>query len=260
MINLDKILSLGEQHADPAAPLTYPPLVGLSVDDKKSLWVRLRTAAGILTGRAPNADNIAPGAPIAQDVAAYLHGYDDVGDNWDRARVAGDDSDFQSVRASGVLLVGSRLTGFNANTWDLLRTASRTVQSDIVKTGVLAVAQIGNWSVTSDPAENTVASATQAAGMGFVPIRHVATSIAATLAAGATASAIVKVYLRDGDAGVGAILWSGVMVAPIGTSRGIVLSGLSIVGSENTAMTLEFSAAGGVSTFENVSLTGYSVV
>ena len=39
----------------------------------------------------------------------------------------------------------------------------------------------------------------------------------------------------------------------------MVLAGLNIVGSANTAMTLEFAAAGGANTVESVAMTGYSV-
>jgi len=42
-----------------------------------------------------------------------------------------------------------------------------------------------------------------------------------------------------------------------GNETGVSLSNLNIVGTAATAMTLEFAAAGGASTFESVALTGY---
>lgn len=135
--------------------------------------------------------------------------------------------------------------------------ASAANQALATKTGVLAVAKIGNWSVQHDPAAATQATITRAAGAAGVI--HVCTSISASFSAGATAGAATKVYLRDGLTGAGAILWSGSLAAPIGDTRVLVMPGLSIVGSAATAMTLEFAAAGALTTFQNVSLTGYDV-
>jgi len=116
----------------------------------------------------------------------------------------------------------------------------------------------GNWSVTSSPAANTQATATKAAGGAGV--RHVANSVTASFAAGATAGAAIQVNLRDGASGAGTILWSALLTAPIGDSRSVTLSGLNLVGSAATAMTLEFTAAGGATTLESVTLTGYDTV
>jgi hypothetical protein len=117
------------------------------------------------------------------------------------------------------------------------------------------------WSIAHTPAANTQATITQALASGF---RHVATSISFTLAAdtGIVAAATVLVNLRDGATGAGTILWSQRVSVPAtaGSCTAISLGPLSVPGTAGTAMTLEFAAAGGASTFESVALTGYDVV
>lgn len=280
---------LGAEVENPDAPPANPLMRPVTVDFQGSVWSRLRTAAGIITGRIPNADAVPAAGIVAQDSAALLYARD--GANWTRLSIGVDTGADNADGAARALNVISKLKGlvgtawqplraeglggdalantgsglvalavnaaYNGAAYDRLRTASASVQSSATQTGILAVAGVGNWSAHADPAVNVVATATRAAGGAGV--RHVCTSIAASLSAGGTASGIVKVYLRDGAAGVGAILWSANLVVPIGTARNITLSGLSIPGSANAAMTLEFSAAGGATTQENVALTGYSV-
>lgn len=125
--------------------------------------------------------------------------------------------------------------------------------------GILAKS---SWTVNSNPGVNAQATATKAAAPAGSGIRRVCTGICASLAAGAVAPAAVElsVNLRDGASGAGNILWTGVISLPAtaGTSAPpIELSGLQIVGSKETAMTLEFSGAGGANTFEAVSLQGF---
>lgn len=118
------------------------------------------------------------------------------------------------------------------------------------------------WTKTHAPAANTQATASKAAaGAG---IRNVCTGILVTLVAGSTAPAAVQVTvnLRDGATGAGTVLWSAVMSLPAtagGSAAPIALSGLWIEGTENTAMTLEFSAAGGANTVEAVAMQGDTV-
>lgn len=116
-----------------------------------------------------------------------------------------------------------------------------------------------DWSVEHRPAVNTAATISRTALTGQ---RHVCTSITATLVAGTTAPAAVQVdvVLRDGASGAGTVLWSArvALEAVAGkVAPPIVLPGLNIEGSINTAMTLEFTAAGGGNTFEGVSMQGY---
>lgn len=163
-----------------------------------------------------------------------------------------------NLSPTNLIQTGAFLYGFDGVNADRLRVASADVQALATKIGVLAVAKIGDWSINSDPAAATQATITRAAGAAGV--RHICTSIFASFSAGATAGAAVKVYLRDGLTGAGAILWSGSLAVPIGDTRNISITDLSIVGSDATAMTLEFAAAGAATTLQNVSLTGYDTV
>lgn len=123
--------------------------------------------------------------------------------------------------------------------------------------GAMLVADPGEWTEFSDPALNTQATATRAAGAAGE--RHICKSISACLSAGATASGIIKIYLRDGATGVGPILWAGNLAVIAGFHGHMLLTDLNIKGSLATAMTLEFSAAGGATTQENVTLSGITV-
>lgn len=122
------------------------------------------------------------------------------------------------------------------------------------------VRHINHWVVANDPAVNTAATATRAASStGGV---HVADCMTATLIANTTApaAAAVTVVLRDGLTGAGTVLWSAdlALVATAGDHPApIQLCGFAIPGTANTAMTIEFTAAGGANTFEAVGLTGY---
>jgi hypothetical protein len=130
-------------------------------------------------------------------------------------------------------------------------------QFDAVPT---VVRPLPHWSLVNDPAVNTAATATRAASStGGV---HVADCVSATFIAGTTAPAAVNVtvVIRDGTTGAGTVLFAADL-ALAGTisdrATPVQLCGLSIPGSANTAMTVEFTAAGGANTFETVALTGY---
>ena len=144
----------------------------------------------------------------------------------------------------------------------VLRAASAAVLAGTTQADALLVNKPGDWPVKHVPAENTQATASKAAGAAGV--RHVCTSISAALASNASLAALaqVSVRLRDGLTGAGTILWEQQLSIPNvpGSMASINLSDLHIVGSAATAMTLEFSGAGGAGTLESVSLTGHSVV
>ncbi|MHB2020751.1 MAG: hypothetical protein ACYCW6_27755 [Candidatus Xenobia bacterium] len=121
---------------------------------------------------------------------------------------------------------------------------------------------LDSFAVSNAAAVNTQATISQAAaGAG---VRNVCTSITATLSSDGTAPAAaqVDVVLRDGATGVGTILWEGTLsiqaVAGF-TAPPLVATNLRIKGSANTAMTLEFTGAGGAHTYEAVSLTGFQM-
>jgi hypothetical protein len=123
----------------------------------------------------------------------------------------------------------------------------------------LLAASPGEWSLTSAPVSGNQASATRAAGGAGV--RHVLRSISASAGAvAAPAATVVTVVVRDGATGVGTVLWSRMIgvEAVAGKVTGFDPVGLNIVGSANTAMTVEFASGGGVGVFETIAATGYS--
>jgi hypothetical protein len=161
--------------------------------------------------------------------------------------------------------VVARLQAANLNAdapnqvYDQLVIHTATLHRAPYKANILAVAaKLGDWSIHSDPAAGAQASATKAAsGLGS---SHVLTSICATLSAGAAASGIVKLYVRDGAAGAGPIIWSANLQVPAAGHGRIVLTDLGIAGSSNTALTVEFAAAAGAGSQENISATGYTAI
>lgn len=122
--------------------------------------------------------------------------------------------------------------------------------------GVECNTEPGFWSVQHTPAAATQATITQPAVAGA---RHICKAITATVAAAATAQGPINVVLRDGPSGSGTIKWSAKLSAPANGCANIAITGLSIVGSVNTPMTLEFAAAGAAATEQAVSLSGFDV-
>lgn len=118
------------------------------------------------------------------------------------------------------------------------------------------------WGASHVPAANTQATATRAAaGAG---IRNVCTGFTVTLAAQATDPAAIQLVVRviDGASGTGTYLWQSVIAIPAtaGAIAAIVRSSIYLPGTANTAMTVEFSAAGGANTIESVSMDGTTTV
>lgn len=99
----------------------------------------------------------------------------------------------------------------------------------------------------------TPASASQAAG--GAGRRNVCKAISATVGR-ISAAGSFRLNLRDGASGLGTILDSWEIGVPnTGDSNSIEISGLNIVGSANTAMTLEF-ATNAVANIQSVNLNG----
>jgi hypothetical protein len=117
------------------------------------------------------------------------------------------------------------------------------------------------WNITHAPAVNTKATISQAAGGGTV--RNVITGFSFGASTGTSAPSAVQltINLRDGATGAGTILqsWTVVLPASVGYNYGFGLSGLWIECSQNTATTIEYSAAGGANTFEAVNLIGCTI-
>jgi hypothetical protein len=144
---------------------------------------------------------------------------------------------------------------------DVTPATATTMTASVAGAQAIPVANIGNWSEISAPAANTQATVSRAAGA--TGVRHVCTGISAALVATATAPTAVQltIHLRNGPATSGTPLWSEVISLPAtaGATSAVNLTGLSLIGSAATAMTLEFNAAGGANTVESVTVMGYDI-
>lgn len=201
-----------------------------------------------------NTDAIAP--VLSEEVlgsVAFLFAYDESTNTFKRARFQSDSSDAIAT-GNGTLSVMSYGMLFNGAAWDRARSADATNLAAFAGLGAALSANPGEWAIEHRPAVSTQATITRAAGAAGV--RHVCRSINASLVAVA-AQTIIDVLLRDGATGAGAVLWSTRVSAPAGGNVQISLTGLNIVGSAATAMTLEFSGAPVATNFEGVALTGY---
>lgn len=177
-----------------------------------------------------------------------------------RGRSAGDDEDNQTPVANGAALVLARSYLYDGAAWDRQRSAGAAALASLSAQGALLVAAPGQWSVNHVPAAAAQATASRAAGAAGV--RNICVTIDATLIIPPTVNQpAIQLNLRDGATGAGTILWSrqfGVGAALAAGGQMVVsLSGLNIVGSAATAMTLEFSAAGAATTLQSVAMTGY---
>ncbi len=159
-----------------------------------------------------------------------------------------------NTNALFVAAAGYGFNGTDATGLDRLRTASVVNGGNAtVPLGVQLVESPSNWSQAVEAAVTVQASTSKAAVAGQ---RHVCTAIGGSLVGVAAIPAPLYLRLRDGATGAGTILWSQGFVVPVGTSVNFALSGLNIVGTTNTAMTLEWSAAPGATNFQAVSLSG----
>lgn len=172
------------------------------------------------------------------------------GTTWDRVRTATADA----LASTGIQTGNVSL--FNGTTFDRQDGVSATNNTATTTVGVTYSASISTWSVTDTDIGATQSIASKAAGGGTV--RHVATSV--TLCRGDTVAAVpALINLRDGATGAGTIIRSWVIgVSTINESRCVDLAGLNMTGTANTAMTLEFAAAGSATSTSTVTLTGYS--
>jgi hypothetical protein len=163
--------------------------------------------AVLLVGQVPNADGI-PVPNNALPVMGYGMLFDIATGNWDRAR------------STNAAMIAAK----NAS-------------------GGQLTAQPGEATIFNAPAAGSVATATLAAGGAGV--RHVLRSLLCSISAGvAIAATTVQLVVRDGATGVGTILWqinfnlAAAIIPPIV----VPISGLNIVGSIATAMTVEYTA------------------
>lgn len=245
----------------PYTSSTGVPMSG-NVNENGALWVVLEASipGGGGVGQAVVGPDNADNQPVQAGnsdllTQARLFGYDEIGDNWDRIRSVNTVTDSYAPGGIGNLSAAAFGLLFNNATYDRARSASAANLAAFLSLGAGLVSLPGDWGAVSTPAVSAQASATRVAGAAGV--RHVCTSISFSLGAVAAEGSLL-VNLRDGTTGVGTILWS-MRIGPFlaGTSGRETISGLNIVGSAATAMTLEFAAAPTATNFETVSLTGH---
>lgn len=122
--------------------------------------------------------------------------------------------------------------------------------------GAQIIVRPGDWAQGHTPAAATQATTSKAAGAAGVC--HVCTSITCVISTVGTAQTAALVFvLRDGATGAGTILWTVQVSLPVNYTTVIALSGLNMVGSAATAMTLETVAAPAAAAFASVSMSGY---
>jgi hypothetical protein len=97
----------------------------------------------------------------------------------------------------------------------------------------------GDVAINHSPTVGTQATKTAAAGVNGQ--KYVVTAFAFNVAGAALAAATIGCYVIDGAAGGTTYLWQEVM-AVTSTGGRISMSGLNLVGTANTALTIEFSA------------------
>jgi hypothetical protein len=118
------------------------------------------------------------------------------------------------------------------------------------------------WQVNNSISSSggTAATASKAANANG---RHVADCISfSAQATNAPTPAQTDINLRNGTSGTGTILWTQTILIPGTAAQHILvgpLCGLNLIGSPNTAMTLEFSSGAPANEFEAVDLSGYDV-
>jgi hypothetical protein len=126
-------------------------------------------------------------------------------------------------------------------------------------TGVQLGEKASRWSVFSNPAAGSQATASLAAEAS---VRHVADCVAFSAAStSAPALTALTINLRDGATGAGTVIWTYQVAISASTGQNVVphsICGLMLTGTTNTALTLEFSASL-ANLIESVSISGINV-
>lgn len=206
------------------------------------------TDAIVVGGESPSTRRLIP-------VMCRLTGYNVVNDEFLALGVQFND-DAIDLSSDPLLSVAAAPYLFNGTTSDKARAASADNVGNTSGTGAQLVACPGEWSENEIAAAGALASVTRAGSAGIRQIcRSITVSITCVNVQGA-----VNAVLRDGAAGVGAILWSCGFVGAAGTCDRVAITGLNIAGTAGNDMTLEFSGAPAAGNAEQVTLTGYDAV
>lgn len=107
------------------------------------------------------------------------------------------------------------------------------------------------WTVVDEPAAATKATKTKAAASG---VRHVVTSVHASLATSTTVQTPLSIQLKDGST----VIATWAVAAGANGQGGVSLDDVCYPCSLSTAVTLEFSAAGVADSIQRITLGGYS--
>lgn len=112
------------------------------------------------------------------------------------------------------------------------------------------------WSIQNTGAATVAATVSRAA---VAATKHCIFQITISHAAGATAGTPVTYVVRDGATGAGTILWAATISSPANTSKEMTVGGLNLVGTANTAMTIESITVGAAATIQSVTAQGYDL-
>lgn len=219
-----------------------------------------------ILGLSDDADNVAPldglTTPLFEGVVSRNTVYDPftgVTGEWNRMVAASDNVDAQQAFDTFSLLATAARSQFYNGVagYNRARDATAANMALLQGRGSQLMTGPGEWAINQAPAAATQATVTRAAaGAG---VRHVCKSITVSIAAVAAQGAITF-NLRDGASGAGTILWTVTLIAPAGNGRDVTIGNLNIVGSANTAMTLESAVAPAATNFATVAMTGYDAV
>lgn len=231
MLTSKKVVPFGFVTQSLAAPLTNfaeNTPTAIAMTQGGAIYVSLSLSDTPVAGLGNNSDGVAPVTGASPNVPSLAYNYLFDGTNFDRARSAS-------------------LANFDPTPGNF-------------PLGVTMTSASPEWALTHAPAVATKATISRAA---LANNKHVCRSVSATFCcAPADTATIATLNLRDGATGAGPILRSWTLAIFNTTQGGIAqvdIAGLNIVGTTNTAMTLEFAAAPGAASFQSVGISGITV-
>lgn len=146
-----------------------------------------------------------------------------------------------------------------------IKSSSAANLSTAVNNGTQLSERGARWSITNSGTAASGVQGTISKAAGGAGVRHVIDCIGWSAdSAGAVTAANVLLNVRDGATGAGTVVWFHALSIPTAAALGIQevpvtqMCGLNILGTANTAATIEFSAsvAGSI---QAVNMTGYDV-
>jgi hypothetical protein len=221
------------------------------------LWSRLSVNGVNVTGFPNNTDAVSPVSTASNiPVVNYNYGYDAANSLWRRQTVRRLDNlaSFSAGSTEWAQLGLAVLAGFDSNVYRRLNTASQNNIGAASSDGALLATLPGEWAIFHQPAVATRATISRAAVAG---VRHVCKGFSAVLNCVAAVTVPLVINVRDGATGAGTILYTERITGLAGTTVRVERSGLNLVGTANTAMTVEFAAAPAAGDFQCVNLNGY---